>query len=84
METNVWQVCHRWLQSRCSEAATVDTFECQNSQESSDSANVASLLYVVAGVFNSNEHTNFVAFLYVELSALLFRVQDDGVLGVER
>ena len=67
----------------CSEAATVETFEGQTSQEECDSKNVASLLYVVASVFHSNVHTNFVAFLYVELNAVLFRVQDDRVLGVK-
>ena len=61
----------------------METFEGQTSQEESDSKNVASLLYVIASVFRSNVHTNFVAFLYVELNAVLFRVQDDGVLGVK-
>ena len=65
------------------EVATVETFGGQTSQEGCDFKNGASLLYVVAGVFNSNVHTNFVAFMYVELNAVLFRVQDDGVLGVE-
>ena len=74
----------RWLQSLCSEAATFETFEGQTSQEGTDIKNLASLLYVVVGVFNFNVHTKFVAFLYIELNAVLFRIQDDKVLGVRR
>ena len=50
------------------------TFEGQTSQEGTDSKDEAYLLYVNAVLFNSNVHTNCVAFLYVELNSELFRV----------
>ena len=48
------------------------------------SQNVATLLYVVADVFNSNVQTILVAIQYVELNAKLCSVQDCGALDVEK